>query len=91
MGRGCKECLGINLKTRKILIIRLELDLESGMSVVFVAEELKKRKVDICGLQKVRLRGQGARFIGVKKDTSYGGRKIMLESFVDIYKEGVKE
>ena len=56
-----------------------------------VAEELKKRKVDICGLQKVRLRGQGARFIGVKKDTSYGGRKIMLKSVVDIYKEGVKE
>ena len=31
-----------------------------------VCEELKKRKVDVCCLQEVRWRGEGARFIGVK-------------------------
>ena len=32
-----------------------------------VAEELRKRKVDICGLQEVQWRGQGAHFIGVER------------------------
>ena len=31
-----------------------------------VCEKLRKRKVDVCCLQKVRWRGEGARFIGVK-------------------------
>ena len=31
-----------------------------------VCEELRKRKVDVCCLQEVRWRGQGARFMGVK-------------------------
>ena len=31
-----------------------------------VCEELRKRKVDVCCLQEVRWRGEGARFIGVK-------------------------
>ena len=29
-----------------------------------VCEQLRKRKVDMCCLQKVRWRGQGARFVG---------------------------
>ena len=31
-----------------------------------MCEELRKRKVDVCCLQEVRWRGEGARFIGVK-------------------------
>lgn len=31
-----------------------------------VCEELRKRRVDVCCLQEVRWRGQGARFMGVK-------------------------
>ena len=31
-----------------------------------VGEELRKRKVDVCCLQEVRWRGEGARFFGVK-------------------------
>ena len=31
-----------------------------------VCEELRKRRMDVCCLQEVRWRGQGARFIGVK-------------------------
>ena len=31
-----------------------------------VCEKLRKRKVDVCRLQEVRWRGEGARFIGVK-------------------------
>ena len=31
-----------------------------------VCEELRKRRVDVCCLQKVRWRGQRARFMGVK-------------------------
>ena len=37
-----------------------------------VCEELRKRKVDVCCLQEVRWRGEGAHFIGVK------GRKYKL-------------
>ena len=37
-----------------------------------VCEELRKRKVDICCLQEVRWRGEGARFYGVK------GKKFKL-------------
>ena len=31
-----------------------------------MCEELRKRKVDVCCLQEVRWRNEGARFIGVK-------------------------
>ena len=31
-----------------------------------VCEELRKRRVDVCCLQEVRWRGQGAQFMGVK-------------------------
>ena len=31
-----------------------------------VCEELRKRGIDVCCLQQVRWRGQGARFMGVK-------------------------
>ena len=31
-----------------------------------VCEELRKRKADVCCLQEVRCRGEGARFIGAK-------------------------
>ena len=31
-----------------------------------VCEELRKRKVDVCCLQEVRRRGEGARFLGIK-------------------------
>ena len=31
-----------------------------------MCEELRKRKVDVCCLQEVRWRGEGARFFGVK-------------------------
>ena len=34
--------------------------------VTEVCEELRKRKVDVCCLQEVRWRGEGARFFGVK-------------------------
>ena len=30
-----------------------------------MCEHLRKRKLDMCCLQEVRLRGQGARFVGV--------------------------
>ena len=32
---------------------------------VEVCEELRKRKVDVCGLQKVRWKNEGTRFLGV--------------------------
>ena len=35
-------------------------------------EQLRKREVDMCCLQKVRWRGQGARFVGCR------GRRYML-------------
>ena len=31
-----------------------------------VSEQLRKRKVDMCCLQEVRCRGQGARFVGIR-------------------------
>ena len=31
-----------------------------------VCEELRKRRLDLCCLQEIRWRGQGARFLGVK-------------------------
>ena len=31
-----------------------------------VCEELRKRRMDVCCLQEVRWRGQGAQFMGVK-------------------------
>ena len=31
-----------------------------------MSEELRRRKMDVCCLQKVRWRGEGARFFGVK-------------------------
>ena len=37
-----------------------------------MCELLRKRRVDVCFLQEVRWRGQGARFVGVK------GRKYKL-------------
>ena len=44
-----------------------------------VCEELRKRRVDVCCLQEVRWRGQGARFMGVK-----GGRyKLWLSGNSD--------
>ena len=30
-----------------------------------VCEELRKRKVDVCGLQEVRWKNEGTRFLGV--------------------------
>ena len=32
-----------------------------------VCEQLRKRKVDVCRLQEVRWKGEGARFFGVKE------------------------
>ena len=32
-----------------------------------MCEKLRKRKVDVCCLQEVRWRGEGARFFGVKR------------------------
>ena len=31
-----------------------------------MCEQLRKRKVDMCCLQEVRWRGQGARFVGIR-------------------------
>ena len=39
-----------------------------------VCEELRKRRMDVCCLQEVRWRGQGAQFMGVKdSNISCGG------------------
>ena len=32
-----------------------------------VCEELRKRMIDVCCLQEVRCRGQGARMLGIKE------------------------
>ena len=54
-----------------------------------VCEELRKRKVDICCLQEVRWRGEGARFLGVKgrryklwwagNEDGYGGVGVLVK------------
>ena len=54
-----------------------------------ICEELRKRKVDVCCLQEVRFKGQGARFIGVKErryklwwagtDSGTGGVGILIK------------
>ena len=82
-----KESMGINSKTRKRLIIRMELDLKPETSVVFVVDgqrwqRIEKRKVDICGLQEVQWRDQEACFIGVEEDTSYGDWEIVLKKIM---------
>ena len=70
----------------KVKTFTLELDLEPEMLVVFVeewtevTEELRKRKVDICGLQEIQWRGEKTRLLELKEeDTSYGGWKMMLK------------
>ena len=41
-----------------------------------VCEELRKRMIDVCCLQEVKLRGQGASMLGVKgRKGSNGGLK----------------
>ena len=62
----------------------LELNLEAGM-----CEELRKRKVNICCLQEVRWRGEGALFFSVKgrryklwwcgNDDKTGGEGILVK------------
>ena len=54
-----------------------------------VCEELRKRKVDVCCIQEVRWKGQGARFVGTLgrrykqwwsgNDAGYGGVGILVK------------
>ena len=58
-----------------------------------VREELRKRKVNVCCLQEVRWRGEGARFIGVKgrryklwwcrNDDKTGGLGILVKELCE--------
>ena len=51
-----------------------------------VCEKLRKRKVDVCCLQEVRWRGEGARFIGSREGgTSCGGAKMTIKPGVWVY------
>ena len=51
-----------------------------------VYEELRKRKVNVCCLQEVRWRGEGARFIGVKgRSTNCGGAEMMTKPEAWVY------
>ena len=44
-----------------------------------VCEELRKRQVDVCCLQEVRWKGEGARFfVSREEGTNYGGVEIMI-------------
>ena len=77
MGRRSKKSLGINLKARKQLIIRLELALEPGTSIVFVVEQqggrrIEKKKGGYLCIYK-RYNGEAKELLLLeKKDTSYG-------------------
>ena len=54
-----------------------------------VCEELRKRKVDVCCIQEVRWKGQGARFVGASgrrykmwwsgNDAGFGGVGILVK------------
>ena len=51
-----------------------------------MCEELRKRKVDVCCLQEVRWRGEGARFLASREDTNYGGVEIMIRLEAWVYR-----
>ena len=45
-----------------------------------VCEELRKRKVDVCCIQEVRWKGQGARFVVLRdKGIKCGGQEMMQD------------
>ena len=67
-----------------------------------VCEELRKRKVDVCGLQKVRSKNKGTRFLGVFRrryklwwfgnSSGFGGVGILVkeelcEKVVDVWRK----
>ena len=70
-GLGVLRISGLKLLTEKVAK-RLGVRFGSGNIGTIsgrgteVCEELRKRKVDVCCLQEVRWRGEGARFVGVK-------------------------
>ena len=75
------ECHGIRFRTLNVGSLH-ERKIE-------VREELKKRRVDVCCIQKVRWKDQGARFVGTSErryklcwsgnDAGLGGVKILVE------------
>ena len=60
-----------------------------GGRKIEVREELRKRKVDVCCMQKIRYKGQEARFVGTSgrkyklwlsgKDGELGGAGILVK------------
>ena len=64
----CKHCLQNDGKPNDRLGVRLGTWNVGSMSGrgAEVCEDLRKRRMDVCCLQEVRWRGQGARFMGVK-------------------------
>ena len=64
----CKHCLQNDGKPDERLRVRFGTWNVGSMSGrgAEVCEELKKRSMDVCCLQEVRWREQGARFVGVK-------------------------
>ena len=59
-----------------------------------ICEELRKRNVDVCCLQEVRWRGQGARFVGVKNRRYklwWSGNEIGLGGVGILVKEEICE
>ena len=64
----CKHCLQNDGKLDERLRVRMETWNVGSMSGrgTEVCKELRKRRMDVCCLQEVRWRGQGAWFMGVK-------------------------
>ena len=65
----CKHCLQNDGKPDERLGVRVGTWNVGSMSGrgTEVCEELRKRRMDVCCLQEVRRKGQGARFMGVKR------------------------
>ena len=92
-GLGSKE-KNFKLKTKKLMITVLHIfgTLNVGSLCgrkMEVCEELRKRKVDVCCIQEVRWKGQGARFVGASgrrykmwwsgNDAGFGGVGILVK------------
>ena len=81
MGRGCGECHGIRFGTLNVGSL-------CGRKTE-VCKELRKRRVDVCCMQEVRWKGQGARLVGTsgrryklwwsRNDAGFAGIGILVK------------
>ena len=87
-GLGVRRISGFKSECHEIRFGTLSMGSLCGKKTE-VCEELRKRKVDVCGIQEVRWKGQGARFVGALgrryklwwsgNDAGFGGVGILVK------------